>query len=191
MDKSKEEDNSNEENMDQAAKEGMQMLSGKKSKAMLLETGKEDKLDDKGTEEKEFEDPDIEMRKAGEELATRIEEEPSSLVDSKEDSYNTPASQKEDPMDILMEEKSGDNFSEDDMGGDKELSLKNYGLEALKVSSGKFKVAHGQKYQEPINFLQVLWNEAGSLVGSMKIMLDLMNNEFKGEIKGLLFLLRP
>ncbi len=35
------------------------MLSGNKSKAMLLETGKEDKADDKGTEEREFEDPDV------------------------------------------------------------------------------------------------------------------------------------
>ncbi len=40
MDKSKEEDNSEEENNKRAVTEGMQMLSGKKSKAMLLETGK-------------------------------------------------------------------------------------------------------------------------------------------------------
>jgi hypothetical protein len=77
------------------------------------------------------------MRKVGEELATRMEEEPSLLVDSKEDSYNTPASQKEDPIDILLEDKSGDDFSEDNMGiksRDKELSLENYDLEALEVS---------------------------------------------------------
>jgi hypothetical protein len=42
MDKSKEEDNSKEEHKQKAVIEGMQMLSGKKSKAMLLETGKED-----------------------------------------------------------------------------------------------------------------------------------------------------
>jgi hypothetical protein len=164
------------------------MLSGKKSKAMLLETEEEDKLDNKGTEEREFKDPNVKMRKAGEELATRMEEEPSLLVDSKEDSYNTPVSQKEDPIDILLEDKSGDNFSEDDTGiksRDKELSLKNYALKALEVSSGEFKAAHGQKYQEPTNSLQVLWNEADPLVGSMKIMLDLMKNEFEGEIAGL------
>jgi hypothetical protein len=92
MDKSKEEDNSKEENKEQAVIDGIQMLSGKKSKAMLLKTGKEDESDDKGTKEREFEDSDLEMRKAGEELATRMEEAPSSLVDSKEDSYNTLAS---------------------------------------------------------------------------------------------------
>jgi hypothetical protein len=101
MGKSKEEDDSKEESKKQAVMEGMQMLSGKKSKAMLLESGKDDKSDDKGTEERGFKDPNVEMRKAGEELATRMEEEPSLLVDSEEDSYNTPASQKEDPIDIL------------------------------------------------------------------------------------------
>jgi hypothetical protein len=147
-----------------------------------------DRLDDKGTEEKEFEDPDVEMRKAGEELATRMEEEPSSLVDSKKDSYNTPASKKEDPIDILLEDKSGNNFSKDNMGvksRDKELSLKNYNLEALEIFSGEFEAAHSQKYQEPTKFLQVLWNKAGPSVGSIKIMLDLMKNEFEGEIAGL------
>ncbi len=46
-------------------------------------------------------------------------------------------------------------------------------------------MAQGQKYQEPTNFLQVLWNKAGPLVGKMKIMLDLMKNEFGWEIAGL------
>ncbi len=118
----------------------------------------------------------------------RIEEEPSSLVDSKEDSYNIPASQKEDPIDILSKNESGDNLSKDNIGvksRDEELSLKNYNLEALEVSSGKFKAAHGLKYPEHMNFLQVLWNKAGPLVESMKIMLDPMKNEFVGEIAGL------
>ncbi len=88
------------------------------------------------------------------------------LVDSEEDSYNTPASQKKDPIDILLEDESEDNFSKDNMGiksRDKELCLKNYDLAALEVSSGKFEVSHGQKYQEPTNFFrsygtkQVLW----------------------------------
>jgi hypothetical protein len=180
MDESKEEDNSKEENKEQAVIEGMQMLSGKKSKAKLLETGKEDKLGNEGTKEREFKDFDVKMRKAGEELATRMEEAPSLLVDSEEDSYNTPASQEEDPKDI--------HFSKGTTGvksTGEEPSLKNYDLEALEVSSGKFEAAHGQKYQEPTNFIQVLWNKAGPLVGIMMIMLDLMKNEFRGEIAGL------
>jgi hypothetical protein len=92
MDKSKEEDDSKEGFKEQAVIVGMQMLSGKKSKAMLLETGKEDKPGNKGTKETEFESSFVEMRKAGEEQATRMDEAPFLLVDSKEDSYNTPAS---------------------------------------------------------------------------------------------------
>ncbi len=68
---------------------------------------------------------------------------------------------------------------------DEELSHKNYNVEVLKISSGKFEVAHGQKYQEPTNFLLVLWYKAGPFMGSMKIMLDLMKNEFEWEIAGL------
>jgi hypothetical protein len=46
--------------------------------------------------------------------------------------------------------------------------------------------AHGQKYVEPQNFLQALWNEAGPVVGSMKIMLELMTTEFEGKVAGLM-----
>jgi hypothetical protein len=56
---------------------------------------------------------------------------------------------------------------------DEELSLENYDLKALEVSSDEFKVAHNQKYQEV------------PLVGSMKIMLNLMKNKFEGEIADL------
>ncbi len=132
MDKSKEEDYSKEENKEQAVIEGMLILSGTKSKAMLFDTSKEHKLANKGTKERVFMDSDIEMRKAGEETATRMDEAPSSLDDSKEDNYNTPASQKEDPIDIFSEDKSGDNFSKDNMcakSRDDKLSLKNYYLE--------------------------------------------------------------
>ncbi len=45
-------------------------------------------------------------------------------------------------------------------------------------------MAHGRKYQELTNFVQVLWNNADPLVESMKIMLNLMKNKFKGEIAG-------
>ncbi len=101
MNESKEENDSKEENKEQAVIEGMRMLSGKKSKA-LLETDKEDESDNKGTKEREFKVSDVEMRKVGEELATRMEGAASLLLDSKEDSYNTPASQKEDPIDIFL-----------------------------------------------------------------------------------------
>jgi hypothetical protein len=46
-------------------------------------------------------------------------------------------------------------------------------------------MVNGQKNQEPSNFLKVLWNEAGPLVGSMKIMLRLLKNKLEGELAGL------
>jgi hypothetical protein len=53
------------------------------------------------------------------------------------------------------------------------------------VSSGKFKAAHRQKYEEPINFHQAHWNKVGPSVGSMKIMLKMMWTKFEGESAGL------
>ncbi len=81
-----------------------------------------------------------------------------------------------------MKDKLGDHFSKDDMcakSRDDGLSLENYYLDVLEVSSGKFKAANGQKCQEATNFLL---NTAGPLVGSMKIMLDLMKNKFEGKL---------
>ncbi len=100
MDESKEEDNSKEErpknNEQRVAIKGMEMLSGKKSKAMLLETGKEeDKLDEEGSNKWEFEDSDNKMKRAAADLSKRMEEVSALLpLDSEEDkdSYNTPAS---------------------------------------------------------------------------------------------------
>jgi hypothetical protein len=63
--------------------------------------------------------------------------------------------------------------------------MSEYNSDILEVSSGEFKMAHGQKYQDPTNFLQALWNEAGPTVGSMKIMLKLMRTKFEGEMAGL------
>ncbi len=51
---------------------------------------------------------------------------------------------------------------------------------------GEFESAHSQKYQNPESFLHALWNKAGPVVRSMKIMLDLMKTEFDGEVAGLM-----
>ncbi len=85
-----------------------------------------------------------------------------------------------------MDDKSGDNFSKEDMretSSNNNLSLKDYGPNALEVSSRDFEAAHGQKYQEPANFLQaLLWNVAGPLVESMKIQPKMMRSKFEGEL---------
>jgi hypothetical protein len=63
--------------------------------------------------------------------------------------------------------------------------MSEYNSDVLEVFSGKFEAAHGQKYKEPANFLQSLWNKADSSVGSMKIMLKMMRIKFEGELAGL------
>ncbi len=60
-----------------------------------------------------------------------------------------------------------------------------YASDAIEVEPGEFEAAHAQKYKEPLNFRQALWNEAGPSVGSMKIMLEMLRTKFKGELAGL------
>ncbi len=57
--------------------------------------------------------------------------------------------------------------------------MSEYDSDVLEVSSGKFEAAHDQKYKEPANFLQALWNKAGPSVGSMKIMLEMVRTKFE------------
>jgi hypothetical protein len=68
--------------------------------------------------------------------------------------------------------------------GDQDLSLGDYDLEATEVLSGIFEAEHGQKYEEPANFLQALWNVAGPSVGSMLTQLDLIKTKLKGDEAG-------
>ena len=79
-------------------------------------------------------------------LNRSLEDEEGRSLDSDEESYN-----KED-MSIQM--------------GDQDLSLGDNNPEATEVSSGIFEAEHGQKYEEPANFLQALWNVAGPSVGA-------------------------
>jgi hypothetical protein len=86
----------------------------------------------------------------------------------KEGTYTTPL------VDPLTDEEDGKQYRNSNppiKPREDNLSMSKYNSAVLEVSSGKFEAAHGQKYKEPANFLQALWNEAGLTVGSMKIML--------------------
>jgi hypothetical protein len=63
--------------------------------------------------------------------------------------------------------------------------MSEYASDAVEVESREFKAAHTQKYKEPLNFRQALWNEAGPSVGSMKIMLEMLRTKFERELVGL------
>jgi hypothetical protein len=186
-----------EDELKKASKEqvtfkGMEMLCRGDSKAMTFNTVEEDKhmtvsksKDNKSREleEKEFKDSEDDMRREGAALTARMEEVLLNLKDTDLDdaSHNTP-----DPH---TDDKDGKDYKADGSlanSHDNNLSLSDYDSDVLEVLSGELDAAHGQKYVKLQNFLQALWNEAGPVVGSMKIMLELMRTEFEGKVARLM-----
>jgi hypothetical protein len=88
------------------------------------------------------------------------------------------------------EGSSGDeeeSFNKKDMSihaGDHDLSTGDYNPNANELLSGIFDAEQSKKYEEPINFLQALWNAAGPSVGSMLTQLDLIKTKLEGEEAG-------
>jgi hypothetical protein len=123
------------------------------------------------------------MERAGADLATRMAEGSGELADtSEEGTYTTPL------VDPLTNDKDDEQYNDSDptvKPRDDNLSMSEYNSDILEVSSGKFEAAHGQEYKEPANFLQALWNKAGLSVGSMKIMLKMLQTKYEGELAGL------
>jgi hypothetical protein len=192
----KEEDKSMEEMPEREEKriaiEGMKMLAGSKAilfKTSLVKRGRDkSKMDKEEEEEQEFDDFDVEMKKLCIELTERTKEMSGLLNTSLEDEeevYNTLNVSMVDPLD----EDKGEKFSKANFSkymDNKNLKLEGYNLDILKVSSGEFEVAHTQKYQEPANFLQALWNMAITFcVGSIKIHLNMLGSKLKGKLAGI------
>jgi hypothetical protein len=172
---------------EQVTFEGMEMLCRGDSKATTFNTGEEDKhmagskcKDDKSSklEENKFKDSEDDMRKEGAALMARMEEVLLNLIDTDLDnaSHKTldPHTDNNDGEDYKADDSLANSYNDD-------LSLSDYDSDILEVSSGEFDTTHGQKYVEPQNFLQALWNKAGLVVRSMKIMLELMRTEFEGK----------
>jgi hypothetical protein len=111
------------------------------------------------------------MAKSGADLTKRMAEASGDLINTSEDeTYNT-------PLDPLTDDDEGETYKESDSNaklGDDDLSMSEYASDAMEVESEEFETAHAQKYKEPLNFCQALWNEAGPSVGSMKIMLEML-----------------
>jgi hypothetical protein len=196
MKESKEEEYSKskqiESNQERVTIDGIRMLISNANKAMLLETREMDegmagnnlnKKESSKSKENEFEESEDKMRRAGAALITRMEEVSIDLTDteSEEDSHNTP--------DPLTNDKEGKDYKADNSDAkshNDKFNMSDYDLDVLEVSLGEFKATHSQKYQNPESFLQTLWNKAGPVVRSMKIMLKLMKTEFKLEVAGLM-----
>jgi hypothetical protein len=170
--------------------EGIGILTGKGGKLEATKTRTENDKAMKGAGSKaskaedkagEYQD-DKEMAKAGADFTKRMAKASGDLIDtSEEGTYNA-------PPDPLTDDDKGKTYNESNSNaklGDDDLSTLEYASDAVEVESGEFKAAHTQKYKEPLNFCQALWNEAGPSVGSMKIMLEMLRTEFEGELAGL------
>ncbi len=53
------------------------------------------------------------------------------------------------------------------------------------MSSGVFDATHSNKYEEPDNFKQLVWNVGGPSPGSMIILLDLLKDNLEADQAGL------
>jgi hypothetical protein len=169
---------------------GMGILTGNDTKPKATKTSTGDANEemedavprDSTAKEKELDDQkdNKDMERAGADLAARMAEASGELADTLEEgTYTTP---------LVTDEEDGKQYSDSNplvKPRDDNLSMSEYNSAVLEVSSGKFEAAHGQKYKEPANFLQALWNKASPTVGSMKIMLKMFRTNFKGEQAGL------
>ncbi len=92
------------------------------------------------------------------------------------------------PIDILSSNKDGKTYKGDNspaQSEDEELDKKSYTSSVTEVDSGVFDANHAQRYVNPANFYQALWNEAGPTIRAVKVMLEMMRTEFEGELLGL------
>lgn len=90
-------------------------------------------------------------------------------------------------LDNSEEDSNGSDFAENDQSvhsDDLDLDLDNYDSDALEVSSGEFNAHYTRKYATPKTFLHTLWNVAGPSAGAMRICLEIILNELKGQMAG-------
>jgi hypothetical protein len=133
------------------------------------------------TSEEEFQDEGL--AKADANLLRRMETTEGLIDTSESDNggYTT-------PINLLSSDKDSKTYKDNDHPAklaDEELDITSYNSSVTKVDSGVFNAYHAQRYVEPANFCQALWNEAGPTVGAMKVMLEMIRTEFEGELLGM------
>jgi hypothetical protein len=173
--------------------EGMNFLI---SKRQIQETMQED--DERVTEGKEMgyndgQGSDYEVESW---LTTQMNAATKKLQLSSEDDINSKNKEDEESGDSIEEEESivnphsedkgGEPFSEDDISENQEdHNLSDEYETASEVSSVIFDAAHADKFENPENFKQLLWNIAGPSTGSMAIILGLLKNDLVDDQEGL------
>ncbi len=157
--------------------EGMQLLVERKKKAMLFETesmnesDNDDKNSTKDNKDEEEESEETEDTKEEDQEGEGSNKEAEEVESSKEwakinKTMNANMALAIAHLNRSLEDKEGksldsdeESYNKEDMSiqmGDQDLSLGDYDPEATEVLSGIFEAEHGQKYEEPANFLQAL-----------------------------------
>ncbi len=93
---------------------------------------------------------------------------------------------REESISPHSDDKGGKDFNEDNLSIHQDnLTLGDDFDTASKVSSGVFDATHSNKYEEPENFKQLLWNVAGPSAGSMINMLKLLKDNLEADQAGI------
>jgi hypothetical protein len=93
---------------------------------------------------------------------------------------------RENSINPYSDDEGGKDFLEEDLSDQQEdLTLDDKFDTALEVSSGVFDATHSNKFKEPNNFKQLLWNVAGLSPGSMIILLDLLKDNLEADQAGI------
>jgi hypothetical protein len=89
---------------------------------------------------------------------------------------------RENSINPYSDGKGGKDFLEEDLSNQqKDLTLGDKFDTTSEVSSEVFDVTHSNKFKEPDNFKQLLWNVAGPSPGSMIILLDLLKDDLEAD----------
>jgi hypothetical protein len=93
---------------------------------------------------------------------------------------------REESINPHSDNEGGKDFNKDNLSIHQDnLTLGDDFDTASKVSSGVFDATHSNKYEEPKNFKQLLWNVVGPSTGSMIIMLKLLKDNPEADQAGL------
>ncbi len=169
--------------------EGMQMLT-RCCKKLSRDSMQEEKAsgddDEKDTQEHNHEEA-VQLTKN---MNTAMAKLQLSSLDKDQDKDNNKefddAINRENSINPYSDNKGDKDFLEEDFSDQQEdLTLGDEFDTALEVSSGVFDAAHSNKFEEPKNFKQLLWNLAGPSPGSMIILLDLLKDDLEADQAGL------
>ena len=177
-------DNSPENTL--VAIDGMDIVMGNQGKgAMLLSTASMEEGADNAEKQ-----GDVDMEENAEVGSQTDSDDPSWNEDSKEDAQLTEKMTKATnhlQLDSEEESSDGSDFGEDDLSvrsNDLDLKLSDFESTADEVSSGEFDANYVKKCASPKTFLHSLWNAAGPSPRAMRICLEIIKEELRGQIAG-------